>query len=114
MESLWGSEITRVALEQSICRLRQLDQLPERPRENPVVLHDDPTRLLGVTRERPIASNLAFLSAVSDDSLKVMAVCIEEHRNSKGCTIRIASNTGDLSVVTAGFRRLARVWEQAG
>ena len=112
-QSLWGSPITRVDLEQSISRLRQLDQLPEVPRENLVILHDDPTHLLGVEREREIAGNLAFLSAISDDSLKVMAVCIEEHRNRKGCTIRIASNSGDFSMVTDGFSRLARVWEQA-
>ncbi|CZR58861.1 uncharacterized protein PAC_08753 [Phialocephala subalpina] len=113
MQSLWGSPITRVELEQSISRLRQLDQLPEVPRENFVLLHDDPTHLLVVEREKEIASNLAFLSAISDDSLKVMAVCIEEHRNGKGCTIRVASNIGDFSMVTDGFSRLARVWEQA-
>lgn len=100
-------------LEQSISRLRQLDQLPEIPRENLVILHDDPTHVLGVDREREIASNLAFLSATTDDSLKVMAVCIEEHRNRKGCTVRVSSDSGDFSMLMDGFRRLARVWEQA-
>lgn len=100
-------------LEQSISRLRQLNQLPGIPRENLINLHDDTTHVLGVEREREIASNLAFLSATSDYSLKVMAVCIEEHRNRKRCTIRIASNSGDLSIVTDGFSRLARVCEQA-
>ncbi|KAH9203359.1 hypothetical protein DL95DRAFT_430704 [Leptodontidium sp. 2 PMI_412] len=60
-----------------------------------------------------IACNLAFLSANSDDSLKVMAVCVEERCNGKGITIRVAANTGNLSTVTAGFVRLARVLEHA-
>jgi hypothetical protein len=113
MQSLWGSPITRIDLEQSISRLRQLDQLPDILRENSAPLYDDPTHILSVERESKIISNLAFLSAISDDSLKVMAVCIEEHRNRKGCTIRVASNTGDFSTVTDGFSRLTRVWEQA-
>ncbi|KAH6700685.1 hypothetical protein BKA61DRAFT_207718 [Leptodontidium sp. MPI-SDFR-AT-0119] len=113
METLWGSEITRAQLQQSISNLRQLDELPEIPRENLVNLEIDSTRQLSVTREKEIACNLAFLSATSDDSLKVMAVCVEEHRNGKGITIRVAANTGDLSTVTAGFVRLARVLEHA-
>ncbi len=42
-----------------------------------------------------------------------MAICIEEHYNGRGITIRVASNTGDLSAVTAGFVRLARALEHA-
>jgi hypothetical protein len=98
-------------LQQSISNLQQLDKLPEIPRENLVNLDIDPTRQLSVVREREIASNLAFLSATSDDSLKVMAICVKEHRNRKGITIRVASNTGDLSAVTRGFVKLARVLE---
>jgi hypothetical protein len=112
METLWESKITRSQLQQSISNLRQLDELPEIPRENLVDLEIDPTRQLSVVREREITSNLAFLSATSDDSLKVMAVCIEE-LNGKGITIRVASNTGDLSAVTRGLVKLARVLEHA-
>jgi hypothetical protein len=113
METLWGSKITRSQLQQSISNLRQLDELPKIPRENLVNLDIDPTRQLSVVREREIASNLAFLSATSDDSLKVMAICVEEHRNGKGITIRVASNTGDLLAVIRGFVKLARVLEYA-
>lgn len=113
METLWGSEITRAQLQQSISNLRQLDELPEIPRENLINLEIDSTRQLSVTREKEIACNLAFLSATSDDSLKVMAVCVEERCNGKGITIRLTANTGDLSTVTVGFVRLARVLEHA-
>lgn len=44
---------------------------------------------------------------MSDDSLKVMAVCIKEELNGKGILIRIALNTGDLLEVVSGFRILA-------
>jgi hypothetical protein len=40
-----------------------------------------------------------------------MAVCVEEHYNGRGITIRVAANIGDLSVVTTGFVRLARALE---
>lgn len=83
------------------------------PMENLEVLERDPTHVLSVAREREIASNLAFLSATTDNGLKVMAVCVEEHSNGEGITIRIASNTGDLSAVTSGFAMLARILEQA-
>jgi len=42
-----------------------------------------------------------------------MAIYVEEHCNRRGITIRVASNTGDLSTVTAGFVRLARALEHA-
>ncbi|RDL35987.1 Uncharacterized protein BP5553_06599 [Venustampulla echinocandica] len=113
MQNLWGSTITREELKQSIKRLRELDQLPEIPRDNLVNLRDDPTRRLSLLREQEIASNLAFLSATSDDGLKVMAVCVEEHCNGKGITIRVASNSGDCSAVTNGFDKLAKVLEKA-
>jgi hypothetical protein len=113
METLWGSKITRSQLQQSISNLRQLDELPEIPRENLVNLETDPTRQLSIVREKEISCNLAFLSATTDDSLKVMAVCVEEHGNGQGITIRVASNTGDLSKVTNGLVKLARVLEHA-
>jgi hypothetical protein len=113
METLWGSKITCAQLQQSIRNLRQLDELPEIPRENLVNLEIDSTRQLSVVREREIACNLAFLSVTSDDSLKVMAVCVDEHCNGRGITIRVAANAGDLSAVTMGFVRLARALEHA-
>ncbi|XTI83593.1 hypothetical protein V2W45_117976 [Cenococcum geophilum] len=65
---------------------------------------------MSISREKGIASNLAFLSATSDDCLKVMAVCVEEYRNGEGTTIRIALNTGYLSEVKNGFMMFAKVF----
>jgi hypothetical protein len=113
METLWGSDVTSVQLQQSIMHLRQLNEFPEIPRENLINPEIDPTRQLTIAREREIACNLAFLSAISDDNLRVMAVCIEERCDKSGIIIRIASNTGDLLEVTAGFVRLAKVLEHA-
>ena len=76
---------------------------PEMPKENALHSGIHTTRRMSISREKEIASNLAFLSATSDDCLKMMAVCVEEHRNGEGTTIRITSNTGDLSEVTNGF-----------
>jgi hypothetical protein len=111
--TMWGGAITRLQLQQTISRLRKLDELPEGPRENLAVPEGDQTRRLSISREKEIASNLAFLSATTDKSLKVMAVYVEEHYNSEGITIRIASNTGDLSAVIQEFMTLAKILEQA-
>ncbi|KAI9654258.1 MAG: hypothetical protein M1829_000952 [Trizodia sp. TS-e1964] len=110
---MWGGAITRMQLHQTISRLQTLDKLPEVPRENLAVPEEDHTRYLSVLREKEIASNLAFLSATSDESLKVRAVCVEEHPNGEEITIRIASNTGDLSAVVREFIVLAKILEKA-
>jgi hypothetical protein len=111
--TMWGGAITRLQLQQTISRLRKLDELPEVPSENLAVPEVDQTRHLSISREKEIASNLAFLSATSDESLKVMAVCVEERCNGEGITIRIASNTGELSAVIREFITLAKILEQA-
>jgi hypothetical protein len=111
--TMWGGAITRLQLQQTISRLRKLDELPEVPSENLAVLEVDQTRHLSISREKEIASNLAFLSATSNKSLKVMAVCVEEYCNGEGITIRIVSNTGNLSAVIQEFITLARILEQA-
>lgn len=110
---MWGSAVTRQQLRQTISRLRTLNEIPEMPKENSLYSGIDATHHMSISREKEIVSNLEFLSATSDDCLKVMAVCFEEHRNGEGTTIRIASNTGDLSEVTNGFMMLAKVLEQA-
>jgi hypothetical protein len=109
---MWGSATTQCQLRRSIDRLAELNQVPEKPRENNLISGRS-VHFLSISRENEISSNLAFLSAVSDSSLKVMAVCIEEYRNGRGLIIRIASNTGDLSEVTNGLRTLAGSLEEA-
>jgi len=109
---MWGSSTTWAQLQSSINQLATLNQVPEPPKENTLLLGQS-THRLNIMRENEIASNLAFLSATSDDSLKVMAVCVEEHVSGTGVTIRIASNSGDLLEVTSGFTILAGSLEQA-
>jgi hypothetical protein len=110
---IWGGGITRRELLQSISLLRILNEVPEPPSQNVPSSENDSTRCLNVFREKKIASNLAFLSATSYNNKEIMAVCVEEHRNGHEITIRVASNTGDLSRVIAGLQKLARVLEQA-
>ena len=107
---MWGGAVTRQQMRQTISRLRMLNEVPGMPKENALHSGIDATRYMSISREKEIASNLAFLSATSNDCLKVMAVCVEEHRNGEGTTIRIALNTGDLSEVTNGFMMLAKVF----
>ncbi len=108
---MWGGAITSLQLQQTISRFRKLDELPEVPSENLAVLEVGQTRHLRISRQKEIASNLAFLSATSDKGLKVMAVCVEKHCNGEGITIRIASNTGDLSAVIREFITLAKIFK---
>ena len=57
--------------------------------------------------------NLAFLSATTNDSARVMAVCLEEARDRGSCTVRLNSNTGDVDEVLLGFKLMAKILEQA-
>jgi hypothetical protein len=109
---MWGGAVTQQQLRQSISRLRKLNEVPELPKDNVLAVDIDSTRHLSSERENEIASNLAFLSAISDDNQKVMAVCVEEHPNGEGTTIRLASNSGDLSEVSNGFKMLATILEK--
>lgn len=110
---MWGASISHQQLRKSIDRLRSLKEVVEPPGENETVPRIGSAHRMSIKREREIASSLAFLSAASDDNLNVMAVCIEEHLDGKGCTIRIASNSGKNSEAMDGFKELAKILEQA-
>ena len=83
------------------------------PKENRLRESYDKRRQLSLDREQQLVDNFAFISATTDNSLRVMAVCIEEDADKKGMTIRLASNTGDLSSVSQGFKDIARTMEKA-
>jgi hypothetical protein len=108
---IWGGATTRPQLQESIRQLWRLSEVPQTPEENCLVNEPHSQPHLSVSREQEIASNLAFLLATTDDSLRVMAVCVEERPDGRGTTIRIASNTGDLTALTSGIRRLVNVLE---
>jgi hypothetical protein len=110
---MWGGSITREELLRSITLFQSLDKVPELPGKNVFASEISSARHFSVLREKQISSNLAFLSATSDDNRRVMAVCVEEHPDKQGITIRLASNTGDISQAVNGFRNIARILEGA-
>jgi metallophosphoesterase superfamily enzyme len=71
---MWGGATTRQQLQQSITLLQALDEVLELPKENNLVSNGDTTHRLSISRENEIASNLAFLSAISDSHNRVIAV----------------------------------------
>lgn len=109
---MWGGVTTRSKLQNSITSLQKVHKILEAPTENPINQTTDPTHRLSPLLEKDIASNLAFLSVASDDSRKVMAVCVEEHVDGEGITIRIASNTGNPLAAADGFKRIGIILEQ--
>lgn len=54
-------------------------------------------RTLTFERERNIVNNLVFLSTALDNLEEVIAICIKEHVNTRGCIVRIVVNKGSLS-----------------
>src|SRR5436189_872716 len=83
--------VSLVILKENITLLYMLNQEPERPANNPVPeqlrqleLLSPRCRVLDIKHEQGIAENLAFLAACSDNPLKVIALCIEEHPSGTG------------------------------
>lgn len=71
--------------------------------------HND--TLMSLEHERKIVNCLAFLFAITDDPLKVGALCLERYEDLRACTIRVAMNTGVSEEFMTGFRSLARALE---
>lgn len=101
---------------EAITLLYMLDKCPESPKDN------EPTQGLSIFSglyqlpfqyEKEIVDGLAFLSATTKDSTRVMAVCIEEARDHSSCTIRLSSNTGNLDQVANGFKLMAGILQRA-
>lgn len=63
---------------------------------NKLSFNNDETRQLTSEREKQLVDNLTFISASTDDMLRVIAVAVEEDLDKEKITIRFASNTGDL------------------
>ena len=98
---------------ENITLLWTVTEVPEQPKENRFQCEHDKTRQLTPEREKQLAESFAFISASTDDMLRVMAVCVEEDLDGVGMTIRLASNTGDLSRVVAGLTGIAGTLEKA-
>jgi len=104
----WGN-VDRVHLLATIYLLRHLNDTFQKPSTN--VLEDGivSTRVLSLRQEQKLAETLAFLAATTDDPAKVSALVVEEMRDGKGMTIRMAVNNGGLQRVKDGFENLARI-----
>lgn len=103
------------SLMEVITLLYMLNKCPECPKDNQqsktfsVV---SSLYQLPFEREKQIVENLAFLSATTSDPARVMAVCLEEGRDRRSCTIRLTSNNGDIDEVVLGFKFVAKTLEQ--
>lgn len=92
--------------------LEAIDKLPGQPQECVLPAKDD-SRQLTVERESQLADDFAFLAAATDDKNKIMGVSIEEHMDRRGMTVRIASNTGDLSKIQQDLEEICKILESA-
>ena len=101
---------------EAITLLYMLNECPESPKDNqqPQMLSAlSSVYQLPFQREKQIVENLAFLSATTNDSARVMAVCLEEARDRGSSTVRLNSNTSDVDEVLLGFKLMAKILEQA-
>lgn len=100
-------------LVENVTMLWTLNDLPEQPKDNTVRRESVENRQLAPERERQLAENFSFISAATDNMRRVMAVCVEEDSDKKGITIRLASNTGDLSTIKEQLDGIAKTLETA-
>ena len=113
ISSLSSKYATRQRLIKNITLLWTLNEIPEQPKDNISRCEDDRTRQLTLERERQLADSFAFISASTDNMLRVMVVSIEEDTDRNGITIRLASNTGDLSSMKEALGDIAKTLEKA-
>jgi len=98
---------------ENITLLYTLTEVPEQPTENQLTCAEDGTQQFTAAREMQLADTFAFISATTADMFQVTAVCIEEDRNRMGMTVRLASNSGDLSSIATGLKEVANTLEEA-
>ena len=115
MNTIMSRGTSHKSLKEAITLLYMLNKCPESPKANQqsrtfAVLSS--IYQLPFQLEKQIVENLAFLSATTSDSAKIMAVCLEEGRDRRSCTIRLTSNNGDIDEVAIGFKLMAKMLEQ--
>ena len=115
MNTIMSRGTSHKSLMEAVTLLYILNECPESPKDN------QQSNTLSVLSsiyqlpfqyEKQIVENLAFLSATTNDLAKVMAVCLEEARDRRSCTIRLTSNNGDIDEVVLGFKLMAKILEQ--
>ena len=116
MNTMISRGTSHKSLMEAITLLYMLNEYPETPKDNQqpkTVSVLSSIYQLPFQREKQIVENLAFLSASTDDSARIMAVCLEEARDRRSCTIRLTSNNGDVDEVVLGFKLMGKILEQA-
>ena len=96
--------------------LKLIAPQPTKPRSHPIHQYrqyhiDDST--MSVEHEYKIVSCLSFLCAVTDDSKKVSAICLERGAGPNACLIRVAMNTGVPETRILDLEKLARALQDA-
>ncbi|KAL9591377.1 MAG: hypothetical protein Q9179_007784, partial [Wetmoreana sp. 5 TL-2023] len=115
MNTIMSRGTSHKSLMEAITLLYMLNKCPESPKDNQQSKSFSAVSSiyqLPFQREKQIVENLAFLSATTSDPAKVMAVCLEEGRDRRSCTIRLTSNNGDTDDVVLGFKLVAKIMEQ--
>ena len=113
---MWGGSISRELLLQKITLLASLGSVRDYPKENALVSRPGSGSSLTLEQEREIVSNLAFLSARSKNSKRVIAVAIEEDLDGQGMVIRMAVNGGEQQGAVHfkdGLIQISTILEQA-
>ena len=117
MVFMTSDRVDQQILGENIALLRLLGKEHGKPAKNmiPLGFWEQATsfpRKLRVEREIDLANTLAFLSGSSNDPEKVIAVCIEEQKDGKSMTIRIAANRGGMQPRKEALERMASILEQ--
>ena len=116
MTTLMSKGTSHKSLTETIILLYLLNEYPESAKDNQpsqnLSIHSSIYQL-PFQHEKEIVDNLVFLSAITNDSAMVIAVCLEEAHDRNSCTIRLASNTGDVDEAVLGFKIMAKILEQA-
>ena len=89
-----------------------LAEVPEKPAENSISSVDGEWRL-PISREIQLTEDLAYIASTTDDSNKVMAVCIEEGADKTSIVVRVASNAGDLVSIVQNLQGIADLMVRA-
>ena len=116
MSATISKGVSHKSLTEAITLLYLLNEFPESAQDNqppPVLSAHSTSYQLSLQREKEIVDHLAFLSATTDDSASVTAVCLEEARDHGSCIIRLSSNTGNVDQIVLGFKLMAKMLEQA-
>lgn len=92
--------------------LWSLIEVPAVPRESALAPRASAWKL-PPNREKQLADDFAFIVCSRDDPNEVKAVCVEEHQDGKGITVRMAANTGDLSRTVQELQTIANVLVEA-